>query len=45
MVSKQEQRYTQAINTGMRLGKRLQRLARMLQYAKVGVVLYRLRPS
>ena len=37
--------YANAVKRGVRLGKRLQRLAGLLQYAKVGVVRYRLRPS
>jgi hypothetical protein len=45
MVTKQSERYTQAVNTGTRLAKRWQRLTGLLQYAKVGLVRYRLRPS
>lgn len=45
MVTKQKERYTQAVNTGTRLGKRLRRLSGLLQYAKVGLVHYRLHPS
>lgn len=41
----ESEQYANAIKRGVRLGKRLQRLAGLLQYAKVGVVRYRLRPS
>ncbi len=45
MITKQSERYTQAVNTGTRLAKRVQQLAAMLRYAKVRIVRYRLRPS
>lgn len=45
MVTKQSERYTQAVNTGTRLAKRWQRLAAKLRDARVGTVRYRLRPS
>ena len=45
LVSKRNEQYIKSVQTGERIGRRLNRLARLLAYAKIAPALVRARPA